>query len=194
MLLDRPTLESIAEGNVTLVYRRWKRPTVRAGGTLRTSVGMLAIESVDRVPMRSITAADARRAGYTTRTQLMADLSQRAGACYRIEVSLAGPDPLVELRDRANLTEAELADLDVRLARLDRSGPPGPWTRRYLELIAAQPHVRAEDLAGGLGLDKPTFKSAVRKLKALGLTISHSPGYELSPRGRAYLDATSTGD
>ena len=26
-----------------------------------------------------------------------------------------------------------------------------------------------------------------RKLKALGLTISHSPGYELSPRGRALL-------
>ena len=25
----------------------------------------------------------------------------------------------------------------------------------------------------------------MRKLKALGLTISHSPGYELSPRGRA---------
>ena len=30
------------------------------------------------------------------------------------------------------------------------------------------------------------------KLKALGLTISHSPGYEISPRGRAYLDATAT--
>ena len=28
----------------------------------------------------------------------------------------------------------------------------------------------------------------VAKLKRLGLTISHSPGYELSPRGHAYLE------
>jgi hypothetical protein len=27
----------------------------------------------------------------------------------------------------------------------------------------------------------------VRKLKELGLTISHSPGYEVSPRGQAVL-------
>jgi hypothetical protein len=38
-----------------------------------------------------------------------------------------------------------------------------------------------------VGIDKPTFKNDVRKLKTLGLTISHSPGYELSPRGRAVL-------
>ena len=29
----------------------------------------------------------------------------------------------------------------------------------------------------------------VRKLKELGLTISFSPGYELSPRGKALLEA-----
>ena len=31
------------------------------------------------------------------------------------------------------------------------------------------------------------FKTDVRKLKKLGLTISHDVGYELSPRGRAVL-------
>ena len=46
----------------------------------------------------------------------------------------------------------------------------------------------ALEVAEGLGLDKPTFKNNVRKLKTLGLTISHSPGYEVSPRGQAYLD------
>ena len=34
------------------------------------------------------------------------------------------------------------------------------------------------------------FKLDVRKLKNLGLTISLKVGYELSPRGRAYLDAS----
>ena len=33
------------------------------------------------------------------------------------------------------------------------------------------------------------FKEHVRKLKGLGLTISHSPGYELSPRGVALYAA-----
>jgi hypothetical protein len=42
-------------------------------------------------------------------------------------------------------------------------------------------------LADGIGLDKPAFKNNVRKLKGLGLTISHSPGYELSPRALALL-------
>ena len=49
-------------------------------------------------------------------------------------------------------------------------------------------HVRAPDLAASLGRETAAFKDDVRKLKALGLTISHSPGYELSPRGRALLD------
>ena len=32
------------------------------------------------------------------------------------------------------------------------------------------------------------MKADIRKLKSLGLTISHDVGYELSPRGAAYLD------
>jgi hypothetical protein len=38
-----------------------------------------------------------------------------------------------------------------------------------------------------VGRDTAKFKNDVRKLKSLGLTISHSPGYELSPRGHALL-------
>ena len=188
MLLNRATLDAIATGEITLVYRRWKRPTVKTGGSLRTAVGMLAIESVDRIPMRSITADDAHRAGYRTRSQLLQELSAREGDCYRIEVSLGGTDPLEALRLEADLDERDLEELDRHLDRLDRSGPHGAWTRQYLSVIAEHPHVRAEDLASELGVDKPTFKTSVRRLKALGLTISHSPGYELSPRGRAYLD------
>lgn len=32
------------------------------------------------------------------------------------------------------------------------------------------------------------MKVDIRKLKALGLTISHDVGYEPSPRGTAYLE------
>ena len=48
-------------------------------------------------------------------------------------------------------------------------------------------HVRAPDLTASVERKTTPFKNDVRKLKALGLTISHSPGYELSPRGHTLL-------
>lgn len=187
-------LDRIVSGEIDVVYRRWKRPTVAGGGSLRTSVGMLAIDSVDRTSLRAITAADAYRAGYRSRAALVRDLKQRADSdVYRIAVRFGGADPRIKLREDATLTDDDLIELKSRLARLDRASRRGPWTEQTLRLLAEQPHVRAEDLAAAVGLDKPTFKNDVQKLKTLGLTISHSPGYELSPRGRALLEALSHG-
>ena len=192
MLLKRAALDRIASGEVDVVFRRWRKPTVRSGGQLRTAVGMLEIDSVRKVTIRSITAADAHRAGYATRTDLIRDLSSgRDGDVYRIDIRPGGSDPLIELRERDQMTDEEMADVTTRLDRLDRSRP---WTRRYLELIGVNPHVRAQDLADSLGEERHVFKNDVRKLKALGLTISHSPGYELSPRGRAVLRNLDAGD
>ena len=56
-----------------------------------------------------------------------------------------------------------------------------------LRLIAEKPGVRAPDLAASLGRETLPFKRDVRKLKELGLTRSLPVGYEISPRGRAYL-------
>ena len=188
MLIKRAVLDRIVSGDIDLVFRRWRRPTVRSGGTLRTAVGMLDIVSVDRISVRAITASDAHRAGYDTRAALMRELVGRSGDTYRIRVRSGGADPLHALRAQDRLTDDEVAAIRSRLDGLDARSDH-PWTRRYLDLLAHHPHVRAEDLADSIGIDKPTFKTNVRKLKALGLTISHSPGYELSPRGLAYVDA-----
>ena len=61
-----------------------------------------------------------------------------------------------------------------------------------MRLIADHPHVRAPDLAASVARETAPFKNDVRKLKALGLTISFSPGYELSPRGQALLRRLDT--
>ena len=55
MLLKMDILRQVKEGRVTLAFRRWKRPTVKAGGSLRTPVGVLAIEAVDKVDELDIT-------------------------------------------------------------------------------------------------------------------------------------------
>jgi hypothetical protein len=80
----------------------------------------------------------------------------------------------------------------MRLDRLDRASSHGAWTRAYLATIAEKPGVRAPDLAASYGRETAPFKIDVRKLKNLGLTHSLAVGYELSPRGRAYLERTRT--
>lgn len=187
MLLKRPILDRIAAGEVDLAYRRWTRPTVKTGGTLRTQAGLLQIEYVAPVAIEDITDEDAGRAGLGL-DELLTFLRQKeAGEVYRVELGGLVPDPRVALREDADLSHEDVAELQSRLDRLDRASKRGPWTDQFLRLLADSPHVRAQDLADGLGLEKDVFKNDVRKLKALGLTISHSPGYELSPRGRAFL-------
>ena len=194
MLLKRETLEGIADGRITLAFRRWKRPTVRAGGELRTAIGVLGIDGVDVIGESDITESDARAAGYPTRDALLAELNRRAdGDLYRVALHLAGDDPRTALREQDALDAEAVAAIAARLARFDRSSRHGPWTETVLRLIETSPGVRAPDLAASLGRDTQPFKRDVRKLKELGLTESLEVGYRLSPRGRAWL-ATLDGE
>ena len=81
-----------------------------------------------------------------------------------------------------------MADLDRRLAKMDANSPVGPWTGSTLRIIGDQPGTVSTRLAEQLDRERFSFKADVRKLKKLGLTRSLEVGYELSPRGQAYLD------
>jgi hypothetical protein len=189
VLFRRPSLDGIRAGEITLAFRRWDRPRARAGGRQRTVVGELAIDSVAPVEREAITAADAARAGHDSLDELFAELDARGNAqIWRVELHWAGEDPRVALREEADLSEAELDRLRQRLERLDAASHHGAWTRATLELIAAHPETRAEDLAASIGREKLPFKRDVRKLKELGLTESLLVGYRISPRGRALLE------
>lgn len=188
MLFRKEFLAGIAAGDITLAFRRWRRPTVRAGGTLLTAVGQLSIASVEPVDEGRITAAEARRAGYASREALLKELRQRAeGVVYRIELGPLRDDPRIALREADSIAAGELATLRAQLDRLDARSADGPWTRRTLEVLAKQPGVRAGDLCDLVGQEKVRFKLNVRKLKGLGLTESLGTGYRLSPRGKALL-------
>lgn len=188
MLFRKPTLEAIQRGRVTLAFRHWARPTVKAGGTLKTRAGLLAIDAVERISKARITDVDARKAGSASRAALLEELARWPdGALYRIRFRRLGEDPRVALRNRKSLPKEERALLEKRLARLDAASPHGPWTATVLRLIDRRPGTRAPDLAASLGRETQPFKRDVRKLKNLGLTISLEVGYRLSPRGRAFL-------
>jgi hypothetical protein len=160
---------------------------MRPGSTQRTGAGVIRIDTVDEVDPGALTEEDARRAGADSLAGLRRLLDRRDGAhVYRMQVSLAGADPRVALRLQTELPEEERRAVDERLDRWD-AARGAPWTRQILRLIAANPGVRAPDLAASLGRETLPFKRDVRKLKELGLTVSRAVGYEISHRGRAYL-------
>jgi hypothetical protein len=189
MLFQQSFLDGIRSGTITLAFRRWRRPTVRSGGTLLTPVGELEIRAVSQVALDRISQKEATLAGYESLDALLTALRERtAGNIYRIDLGELRPDPRIALRSSDALTEDERRTLSMRLERLDAHAPK-PWTERTLELIRTRPAVRAGDLCAMLDQEKDVFKLNVRKLKRLGLTESLEVGYRLSPRGIAFLRA-----
>lgn len=198
MLFPTRLHEAIRRGEVRVAYRTWDHARARAGARHRFGAdGVLEIVAVDRVRAGAITARDARAAGYSDAAALLADLRRHAEVApdtplFRVRFRYVAEEDARRVMARdSELSAADCAAIDARLARMDASRVSGPWTRATLALIAAHPRRRAGDLADLLGRERLDFKKDVRRLKALGLTISHEVGYELSPRGRAYVDGDS---
>lgn len=193
MQFDARNRDAILAGEVTLTFRRWRRRQAVPGRRYRTSLGIVEVTAVDVVDPGRVTVAEARRAGCASVAEL---LDQLVGdpdlPLYRVEFHVVDePDPRDVLAASDRLDDEERAEIDRRLDRLDRASSHGPWTRSTLELVAEHPATRAADLAAMVGRETQPFKTDVRKLKNLGLTHSLEVGYELSPRGRAYLDGPS---
>jgi hypothetical protein len=188
VLFDRRLLDGIADGSITVTFRRWARAQVVAGRRYRTGEGLVEMDAVDIVDEVAIPEADVRAAGYETADALRGDLrGDPVRPVYRLRFHRVDEeDPRAVLAESAALDDVQRAELDRRLARLDRASAGGPWTAATLAIIAARPGVRAGDLAAELGREMLPFKRDVRKLKELGLTISLLVGYELSPRGEVY--------
>jgi hypothetical protein len=119
---------------------------------------------------------------------LLSRLDSREGDIYRIEIRFAGADPRIELRENDRLNKSDFHEVQSKLARMDSTSRMGDWTRTVLRAIDQHPYVAAAELVGHTGFEKKWLKQNIRKLKNLGLTISHERGYELSPRGRAVLN------
>jgi hypothetical protein len=188
MLFEQKLWAGLADGTVTVAFRRWRRPRARAGSRHTTPAGVLAIDAVTEVDPAAIGEDDARAAGFPSLAELLRRLERHGdGPVYRVDFHHAGSDPREALRRRGELPAEELAGLRTRLDRLDSAGGDGPWTVATLRLIGERPGVRAADLAAAAGRERHRFKTDVRKLKALGLTESLEVGYRLSPRGRALL-------
>lgn len=189
MLIKQDVLRRIRSGEITLQFRRWKRRTVKSGGTVKTSVGVLAIGAITPVDADAVTDAEARRAGFADAADFLDWLdTMKPGDLDRIEVSFQGEDPRARLREDDDLSEEELDAIVAKLDSFDARADTGPWTETAMRLIERYPGRPAEQLAREAGQEKLPFKSRIRKLKTLGLTESLEIGYLISPRGRKVLE------
>lgn len=64
MLLKLELLEAIKAGEVDLVFRRWSRPSVKPGGTLKTRLGVMSIGAITDMDPEDVSEAEAKRAGF----------------------------------------------------------------------------------------------------------------------------------
>ena len=92
MLLKLALLEDIKAGKVDVIFRRWNRPTVKTGGTLKTKLGQLSIKSVTDMKADDVTEADARRAGFKDVADFRKwlDTMKEGSLFQRIEVGFEG--------------------------------------------------------------------------------------------------------
>jgi hypothetical protein len=190
LLFKKAFFDGLTSGAITLTFRRWQKPHVRVGGRYRCHpIGVLEVDGVERVRAGAITAADAKRAGFASVRELRAYLEELGPLAdddelWRVELHHGGDGDRVELALEDRLTAEDVEAIGAKLARLDRDMP---WTDETLAIIRKHPRVAASKLAAKLGRETQPFKIDVRKLKRLGLTQSFEVGYELSPRGVAYL-------
>ena len=203
MQFRRRDKDAIARGELTLTFRRWRRPQARAGGRYRVGSHVIEVTSVDQIEPSEIAAEDARAAGHDSAQAALEAIrrNQRksgdeSAPLYRVAFQCLGEqtDPRMILASDSSLEDAEVSEITERLAKMDSRARQGPWTRAALEAIAVAPGRRAAELAAEQDRETAKFKADMRKLKALGLTISLEVGYELSPRGRVVLDALRTTD
>ena len=196
LLFKKEFWDGLVSGAVTLTFRRWQKSHVRAGGRYRCHpIGVLQVDDVALVPVRSITNEDALRAGFASREALVSYLAElgpldQDTLVHRVALHHAGDGDRVDLAMDANLAPDDVEKIAAKLARMDEGGP---WTRDTLAIIEKHPRVAASQLAAKLGRETAPFKADVRKLKKLGLTQSFEVGYEIAPRGRAFLDAVRAG-
>jgi len=60
---SRDLRPSVIAGDVTVSFRLWSRPKVRAGGRYPVGPAVIEVDSVELVPFSSVTEADVARTG-----------------------------------------------------------------------------------------------------------------------------------
>ncbi len=126
MLLPARIAEGVRQGSITLAYRRWEQPRVRAGGTQLTSVGIVRFDEVEEVTEpATITEADARAAGFPDADALRGYLAATAPAATVPEEVSGAPRPAATVPEEVSGAQRPAATVPE-----ERSGAQRPNASR----------------------------------------------------------------
>ena len=94
MEFSRELRDDVIAGDITVSFRLWQRPRVRAGGRYRVGPAQIEVDSVELVPFAAITPDDVRRSGEPDREALRLRAAHAGPIAddtllYRIEFHLA---------------------------------------------------------------------------------------------------------
>lgn len=95
MEFSRELRDAVLSGDITLSFRLWRRPQVKAGGRYRVGSGQIEVDSVELIPFSAVDSADLRRCGEESLESLRrraahAGPIDNATLLYRIEFHVVG--------------------------------------------------------------------------------------------------------
>ncbi|MBT8231616.1 MAG: ASCH domain-containing protein [Saprospiraceae bacterium] len=188
MLIKLTQLKKIKDGKVSLAFRKWNNARVKKGSNIKTAVGLINIIDINKISLKDLSESEAIKAGYDNLEELQNELTSREGNLYKISLKYHSEDPRIALRNKSDLTQKEFEEIKHKLDRFDKFSKTGDWTLDVLKTISSNPKLKAGELALILGKEKSWLKTNIRKLKNLGLTISHEVGYSISAYGKLVLN------
>lgn len=96
MEFSKELRDDVIAGDITVSFRLWRRPKVKAGGQYPVGPVRIEVDSVELIPFSAITGADVRRSGEPDRETLRRRAAH-AGPIddgtllYRVEFHLVKP-------------------------------------------------------------------------------------------------------
>lgn len=70
MEFSKELRDDVLSGDITVSFRLWRRPKVKAGGRYPVGPGYIEVDAVELMPFSAITATDLRRSGELDRETL----------------------------------------------------------------------------------------------------------------------------
>jgi hypothetical protein len=67
---SRELRADVLSGDITVTFRLWRTPKVRAGGRYRVGPGQIEVDSIELLPFAAIDETDLRRSGEPDRESL----------------------------------------------------------------------------------------------------------------------------
>jgi hypothetical protein len=88
--------DRVADGTITLSYRLWSRPKVRAGGVFRSGDVTIEVDDIELLPFSAITDDDLARTGETDIESLRSRAAHAGPIAddtlvYRVEFHVVAP-------------------------------------------------------------------------------------------------------